>query len=184
MDEGPPLLKRPVPDRKGVGVAILAPNEVAPALELEDIEGVSRSLRGIGESPAIVAFFSLDCRACDLSYLFWDRMAEAYADLGSPLLAISLDSREGAAEFYERSGVSFPVLVDERREVAKAFGLECTPSLFLIDGDGIVLASHDAFDREALNALSTLVADAVDVAPVLLEAGESPDFMPGCTLHL
>ena len=165
-------------------MAILARTEVVPAIELEDVEGAPHLLRATGERPVVLAFFSLDCRACDLSYVFWDRMAEAYTDVGTQLLAISLDDREAAAEFYERSGVSFLVLVDEQREAARAFGIECTPSLFVVDGAGMVLASHDAFDRDALNRISKLIADANGVEPISLEAGESPEFMPGCALHL
>jgi len=164
-------------------VAILAVTERAPVFELEDVEGVPRSLGSLPhDGQAVIAFFSLDCRACDLSYVFWDRMNEAYAPLGCLFVAISLDTREAATDFYERSGVSFSVLIDEQRDVAKAFGVECTPSVFLARGDEIVL-SHDAFDREGLNALSTLVAAQLGVEPVLLAPGESPDFMPGCVLH-
>ena len=164
---------------------ILSSGQLAPSFVLEDVEGEARSLRGeTAGGGAVVAFFSLDCRACDLSYLPWDRMWEAYAHLGRPLLAISLDARDAAADFFERSGVSFPVLLDEQREVAQAFGVECTPSLFLIGKEGEILASHDAFDREALNSLSTLIASGIGMDPVLVAQGEAPDFMPGCTIHM
>lgn len=166
-------------------MAILTRGDVAPTFALVDVPGALRSLeeeraRGL----ALVAFFSLECRACDLSYLFWDRMTEAYEEAGCPVLAISVDPAEAAADFYERSGVSFAVLSDASRDLARAYGVECTPSLFLVGADGTILSSHDAFDRAALNALSEDIAGRLGVTPVQLSEGEAPAFSPGCVIHL
>ena len=166
-------------------MTILAAGVAAPDFALTDAEGVTRSLaveraRGL----TLVAFFSLECRACDLSYVFWDRMHEAYAAAGCPVLAISLDSPEAAREFHERSGVSFAVLAEPEPATARASGLECTPSLFLVDADGVVLASHDAFDRAALNALSEEIARRLGRPAEALSEGETPAFSPGCTVHV
>lgn len=165
-------------------MSILAAGAPAPDFTLTDAEGTPSSLAAaLGRGQALVVFFSLDCRACDLSYLFWDRMAEAYA-ADCPVLAISLDGSEAAAAFYERSGVSFRVLADEAGATARAYGIECTPALFLVDGARRVTSSHDAFDRGALNELSERIATRVGVAPVVLSEGEAPAFSPGCVVHL
>src|SRR5688500_2283810 len=101
-------------------MAILAAGSPAPRFELPGAEGVTRSLDvELAGGQVLVAFFSLECRACDLSYLFWDRMAEAYGAAGCPVLTISLDAPAAAAEFYERSGVSFGVLSDETNGTAR-----------------------------------------------------------------
>ena len=89
-----------------------------------------------------------------------------------------------AAEFYERSGVSFGVLSDETNGTARAYGIECTPALFLVDGSGTVTSSHDAFEREALNRLSEEIAARLGVTRVTLSEGEAPAFSPGCVVHL
>jgi peroxiredoxin len=165
-------------------MAILTPGTLAPDFTLADTEGMPRTLeRERAAGHALVAFFSLECRACDLSYLFWDRMAEAYAAAGCPVLAISLDGAEAAVDFYERSGVSITVLADAANATARAYGLECTPALFLVDATGEVVASHDAFDRAALNALSAQIAGRLGVPAVELSEGEAPAFSPGCVIH-
>ncbi len=111
-------------------------------------------------------------------------MTEAYQDAGCPVLAISLDGAEAGRDFWDRSGVSFPVLSDPEHRVTRQYGLECTPALFLVDADGTILASHDAFDRAALNELSQTIATRVDQAAVQLTDAEAPAFSPGCTIHL
>ncbi len=165
-------------------MAILGPGATAPGFALADAEGAVHTLAAeVARGQALVAFFSLECRACDLSYVFWDRMAEAYAAAGCPVLGISIDGAEAAADFYERSGVSFPVLVDEANATLRAYGVECTPALFLVDGAGRVSSSHDAFERAALNALSEQIATRLGVSPVALSEGEAPAFSPGCVVH-
>ncbi len=169
---------------------ILAPGAPAPDFTLRDAEGAPRSLKAeLAAGHALLAFFSLECRACDLSYLFWDRMAEAYAHAGCPVLAVSLDGAAAATAFYERSGVSFAVLADDANATARAYGLDCTPALFLVrvdvdGGPGRVVSSHDAFERAALNALSEDIAGRLGVPPVTLAEGEAPAFSPGCVVHL
>jgi peroxiredoxin len=162
-------------------MAILPAGATAPELELVDADGVTRSLAAERAGGlALVTFFSLECRACDLSYVFWDRMHEAYAAAGCPVL----DGVETAARFYEDSGVSFAVLGDPGNALARAYGIECTPALFLVDGAGTIVASHDAFDRAALNALSAEIAKRLGVAAEALSEGEAPASSPGCTVHL
>ncbi len=165
-------------------MAILEAGNRAPDFVLLDTEGTSHTLESATrDEVALLAFFSLECRACEASFLFWDRMTEAYEESGCRVLGISLDTPEAATDFYERSGVSFSVLVDADGSVARAYGVESTPSLFLVAA-GSILSSHDALDRLALNALSEDIAGRVGVDAVLLAAGEAPDFMPGCTVHL
>lgn len=165
-------------------MAILGPGSMAPGFTLVDAEGARHSLQGeLTGGQALLAFFSLECRACDLSYVFWDRMAEAYAAAGCPVLGISIDGAAAAADFYERSGVSFPVLADEANATLRAYGVECTPALFLVDAAGRVTSSHDAFERAALNALSEEIAARIGVSPVALSEGEAPAFSPGCVVH-
>lgn len=45
------------------------------------------------------------------------------------------DTPEHLAEQASRAGFTFPYLVDESQEVAKAFRAACTPDLFLYDAD-------------------------------------------------
>ncbi len=166
-------------------MAILTAGSSAPDFSLVDTEGKSRTLEAArADGQALLAFFSLECRACDLSYLFWDRMTEAYEDAGCPVLAISLDSAEAAHDFWDRSGVSFAVLSDPGHEVTREYGIECTPALFLVDVDGTILVSHDAFDRAALNELSSTIAGRVGRPAVKLGEDEAPAFSPGCVVHL
>ena len=56
------------------------------------------------------------------------------------------DSPEHMAREAERAGYTFPYLVDESQEVARAYGAACTPDFFLFDGERR-LAYRGRFDR-------------------------------------
>jgi len=123
----------------------------APAVELTNIDGSSHSLSStVRQHPVLLAFFALDCLTCEMSFLFWDRIQEMYGGADFELWSVSLDSTDEAREFYERSGVEFPILLDEGRSVAQQYGATATPALYLVGSDAVVLASHEGFDRPAV----------------------------------
>ncbi len=163
---------------------MLSAGDRAPAFDLPDTLGGRRTLAaGIASGPLVLAFSALDCQTCDLAYLFWDQIHERYAERGCELWAISLDSPEDAADFVERSGVEFPMLVDEGLRVVRSYGPSATPAVFLVSADGTVTASHQGFERAALNDISAALADHTGLPPVEIPEGAAPTLRPGCTIH-
>lgn len=156
----------------------------APDFDLTDIEGGRRTLsEALKTGPLLLAFFALDCQTCEISYLHWDRIHVQYAQAGGQLWAISLDSAEDARAFVERSGVEFPVLLDEGLEQVRHFGPVSTPAMFLLARDGSIAASHEGFERLALNQMSIALAEQTGLPPVEIAPGEAPELRPGCTIH-
>jgi peroxiredoxin len=156
----------------------------APDFDLADLEGGRRILsEGLQTGPLILAFFALDCQTCEISYLNWDRIHVQYAEAGGQLWAISLDTVEDTAAFVERSGVEFPVLFDDGREQVRRYGPVSTPAMFLVAQNGRITASHEGFERAALNDMSAALAVHTDQPPVEIATGEAPELRPGCTIH-
>ena len=155
----------------------------APDITLPGTEGGTYSLaEARARGPVLLTFFQLDCQACDISYIVWDRACEAFTGDRFQLWAVGLDPQAEAAAFWEKSGVSFPVLFDDGRS-AEAFGLVSTPSHVLVNADGTVHSSFEAFDRAGWNAMLAAVAAHLGLPPISVAPGEAPDFRPGCTLH-
>jgi peroxiredoxin len=162
---------------------MLNAGETAPAVELDDIDGDRHSLaEALSAGPVLLAFFALDCLTCDLSYDFWDRIHVAHAGAAFQLWGVALDDAEAVRVFEQQSGVEFPLLLDSERAVVGAYGPASTPALFLIE-HGVVTASHEGFDRPALNAIARTVADHTGLPPVEIGPGEAPELRPGCTIH-
>jgi peroxiredoxin len=156
----------------------------APDFDLADLEGGRRTLsEALQVGPLILAFFALDCQTCEISYLHWDRIHVQYAKAGGYLWAISLDPAEDARAFVERSGVEFPVLLDDDLEQVRRYESVSTPAMFFVAKDGSITASHEGFERSALNQMSVALAEHTGLPPVEIDAGEAPELRPGCTIH-
>lgn len=161
---------------------ILGPGELAPEIDLPGADGERYALsRQRAAGPVLLAFFQLDCNACQGSFLPWDAAYEAYAGERFQLWGVALDGAEAARQFWDKSGVSFPVLLDQGQSVAD-YRLISTPTHVLVGTDGRVLASYDAFDRASWNAMLAQVAALLDAPPIVL-GPEAGDFRPGCTIH-
>ena len=149
--------------------------ERAPDFELPGTDGGRHSLGGDGEAAAMLVYWT--CNHCPYALAWHERMldvARDYADRGVRTLAINsndaerypADSYEAMVERVDREGGwPHPYLHDESQDVARAWGAEKTPHLFVLDGEGVLRyrgapdADYDddsqgaAWVREALDAV-------------------------------
>jgi peroxiredoxin len=120
----------------------LAPGDTAPAFDLPAAGGGSESLAGPA-APATVVYWT--CNHCPYALAWHDRLldvARDYADRGVRVMAINsndperypADSFAAMAERVEsEGGWPHPFLHDESQEVARAWGAEKTPHVFVLD---------------------------------------------------
>jgi peroxiredoxin len=111
----------------------------APGFELPDTDGVPHGPNG--SSTTVVVF---TCNHCPYALAWHDRIAQAardYADRGVRFLAInSNDAERYPRDSYEamkkRVAVEdwpMPYLHDARQDVARAYGAQTTPDVFVLD---------------------------------------------------
>ncbi|WP_010522478.1 thioredoxin family protein [Aquimarina agarivorans] len=85
-------------------------------------------------------------------------LANKYQAMGAKFIAISsndienypADAPELMTEFAKKNQYCFPYLYDEDQSVAKAYGAECTPDIFVYDKD-LKLAYRGRFDATTPN---------------------------------
>ena len=158
-------------------MANLRSGDKAIPFNLPGIDGTNHNLLEYSEKKAVVVIFS--CNHCPYVRAWEDRMVEVqadYASRGVQLIAINSndavkypeDSFEKMKERAREKKFNFPYLRDEGQEVAKAYGAERTPEVFLFDKTG-ALRYHGVIDdnyddpaavkirylREALDAVLT-----------------------------
>jgi peroxiredoxin len=142
-----------------------------------------------GEGTALVIVFT--CNHCPYAQAWEGRInavAREYAGRGVKLVAINAndvkqvpgDSVEAMAERVQRNGLVYPYLRDQTQEVARAYGAERTPEVFVFDSSGILRyhgAPDDNFEdeqavthaylRESLEAiLGEGTISSIETAPV------------------
>jgi peroxiredoxin len=126
----------------------------APSFTLPDARGKEHSLSDFQDAPALlVAFICAHCPFVIHIRQEFAAFAREYQEKGVAVGAIvsndlaqyPQDGPEGMAREAEEAGYTFPYLLDETQEVAKAYRAACTPDLFLFDGD-LKLVYRGQFD--------------------------------------
>lgn len=123
----------------------IAIGDSAPNFELPATDGARHPLAGEDGAKATLVYWT--CNHCPYALAWQERMLEVardYAPRGVRTLAINsndperypADSFEAMAERVEaEGGWPHPYLHDESQEVARAWGAEKTPHLFVLDSD-------------------------------------------------
>ena len=117
--------------------------DAVPDFTLPDTDGNDHSLAG-GTGATVVAF---TCNHCPYALAWHDRLLDAardYAGRARVLLVNPNDAERYPADSLEAmrervqadGGWPAPYLHDESQEVARSFGAQTTPDVFLVDGEG------------------------------------------------
>ena len=97
----------------------------------------------------ILAFYPGDFTAvCTKQFCSYRDDGERIDRLGAEMLGISPQSVDSHERFTSEHGLNVPLLADEDRSVAKAYGVTAGPlvrrSIFLIDEEGVIRYRHVA----------------------------------------
>jgi peroxiredoxin len=120
-------------------------NFYAPDFKLKNIDGKMLSLADVkGENGMLVMFI---CNHCPYVKAVIDRLVEDCRLLqGKGIGCVAImpndtenypdDSFENMAKFAKQHGFTFPYLIDETQDVARAYDAVCTPDIFGFNADG------------------------------------------------
>lgn len=162
----------------------IAAGKTAPGFSLKGMEGKPAALRdALEHGPVVAAFFKISCPVCQFTFPFLERL---YQRCGKGVIfwGISQDDADATRAFARDYGVSFPMLLDEKKSgypASNAYGLTNVPSIFLIDPDGKIRVSCIGFDKKELEAIAAYLAELKKLPPApLFRTDESvPDYKPG-----
>jgi peroxiredoxin len=149
----------------------------APDFALPDLTGSTVKLTDFAGAPALLVFFA--CNHCpyvkhvegELGKLVgeFDRLATV-AICSNDWQSYPEDAPPRLAEQAERAGWSFPYLLDESQDVARAYQAACTPDFFLYDADRR-LAYRGSLDGSTPGNKEPLTGDRLRTAIELVLAG-------------
>ena len=115
--------------------------DVATDFNLKNIDGKMVKMADDKTAKGFVVIFT--CNHCPYAVAYEDRIValdKKYRPLGYPVIAINpndavaypADSFEAMQKRAKEKGFTFPYLVDETQQVAKAFGATKTPHVYLL----------------------------------------------------
>jgi len=121
----------------------------APGFTLETPGGEKMSLGdALAKGPVILDFWATWCGPCRKALPHLQALYEAYKDDGLTVIAVSTDeprNRPKINSTVRSLGLTFPVLVDGDKVVARLYRIDSVPTTFLISQAGRVTAYHRGF---------------------------------------
>lgn len=165
-----------------------------PAFRLPDLEGKSISSSQFDQAPALlIVFICPHCPVVRHIRKEFARFASEYQKKGLAVVGINAndpvtfpdDDPDGMRREISEAGYTFPYLIDESQEVAKAYRAACTPDFFLFDANRTLVYRGQFDDSRPRNSSPTTGSDlraAVDA--VLAGRSPSPNQKPsvGCSI--
>jgi peroxiredoxin Q/BCP len=123
--------------------------EQAPDFELQGTDGPFRLSEHRGERVVLLFYPGDDTLVCTRQFCSYRDRAEDFASLNATVVGISSQSLASHEAFKAKHGLNVPLLVDEDRAVAKAYGATTTGlgttarAVVVIDEQGVVRHRHD-----------------------------------------
>jgi len=145
----------------GLAVSLIAPNEAAaapdyslipklqeikdhpaaPDFTLPDAAGKSRSLKDYRGKVVFLAFWATWCPFCREEIPAMESVYKEYKGKGLEIVAVAIkDKREDTLAFMKKNKLTYPVLMDPEGDIGSLYGAYATPTVYLIDRNGQVLA--------------------------------------------
>lgn len=132
-------------DRFGVSTLgqIPAPQQgfLAPDFELMNSEGDTFRLADLRGQAVLVNLWATWCPPCREEMQTIEKIYQEFRDQGFTVLAINMtyqDDPSAVAPFVNKHQLTFPILLDETGDVARAYQLRSLPSSYFIRRDGLI----------------------------------------------
>jgi peroxiredoxin len=165
--------------QQGVDVGATAPTFTLSDAA-EDLQHAHSLSEALERGPLLIGIYKSSCEASKTTFPFMEKLHQAYPAL--TIWGIAQDSPNVTRSFARRTGVSFPMLIDDNDyTVSRAYNIVATPTLFLIDRSGVVVWQRMGFQKASMHELSNVVADLLGVPRVDILTGNEamPAWVPG-----
>ncbi|HET7416120.1 MAG TPA: peroxiredoxin [Solirubrobacterales bacterium] len=124
-------------------MAKLKPGDRAPEFELPGTGGKTYRLSDYRGEKLILAFYPGDFTAvCTRQFCSYRDQGERLDGLGATVLGISSQSIDSHERFAKEKSLNVPLLADEDKQVARAYGVVAGPmvrrAIFVVDEEGVI----------------------------------------------
>lgn len=132
----------------------------APDFSLKNIEGDKISLSDFRGNNVLLVFWATWCPFCRREMPDLKNFTEEYKDKIKVLAITEKESQEVVQGYIEENQINFEILMDTNGQVWNSYLIKGTPTHFLINGEGKIVASRSGYTtKEGLNAMASLVEE-------------------------
>jgi peroxiredoxin len=114
---------------------------LAPDFTLNDLSGRPVKLSSFRGKVVLVNFWGTFCPPCREEIPSLVRLNQSMRGKPFQLLAIAIDKegKEIVDDFFKKTGVTMPALIDADGEVAGRYGTSMVPETFIVDTKGVIM---------------------------------------------
>jgi len=114
--------------------------DLAPDFELVDLDDSTVTLADFRGQVVLLNFWAVWCAYCRAEFPVLQAFYERHQNDGFVVLAINIQERkELVSEYVGETGLTFPVILDQRGEVTARYRVRGLPTSFLVDREGRIL---------------------------------------------
>jgi len=117
--------------------------DTLPAVSANDMDGNLIELEKIvGNKPLMLIFWASWCSRCRESMPWINELFDKYHEQGLQFIGINIgynDSKSKARRFMEETGISYPVIFDEKGGIPIIYGVYGVPTILVADKNGIII---------------------------------------------
>ncbi|MCG2769448.1 MAG: TlpA family protein disulfide reductase [Anaerolineae bacterium] len=112
---------------------------IAPDFTLPDLNGDEVQLSDYRGKVLLLNFWATWCPPCQQEIPMFIEVYEELKGDDFVILAVSMgEGKDKVSSFVSQKGMSFPVLLDSSRDVARRYLVRAIPTSVMIDRDGVV----------------------------------------------
>ena len=156
----------------------------APAFTLKATDGAEYSLgKLIREGPLVLTFIKIGCPCSEAAQPFFNRLRAAYPH--ARILGV-IDGDLGPANLWAKKiRVSYPLLLDPNLQLVRAYGVENSAYVVLVDQKGQIVMHWPGYCASMLQELGATLALLTRSAVRPIDTVDAPvEFYSGCPYDL
>ncbi len=156
----------------------------APAFTLKATDGAEYSLGElIREGPLLLTFIKIGCPCSEAAQPYFNRLRAAYPH--ARILGV-IDGDHGPANLWAKKiRVSYPLLLDPNLQLVRAYGVENSAYVVLVDQKGQIMMHWPGYSASMLQELGATLAGLTRSAVRPIDTLDAPvEFYSGCPYDL
>jgi peroxiredoxin len=156
--------------------SLLAGNRaMAPNFKVRTLEGQKLELSELRtHGPVLVDFWATWCKPCVASLPEIEDLHRRYSGRGLRVIGVSIDGPRNFAKvrpFVSRTGLTYPIVLDEKGDLQESFRVVAVPTSFLIGRDGTITRVQQGYRPGEITALGEAIE--AQIGPATSPAADS-----------
>lgn len=140
-------------------VKVLAVGDKAPDFELVDLEGNKHRISDYEGKGVFLNFWGTWCPPCKREMPYIEDQYNAFKEKGVHVLSVNIAESDLKVDtFRDQYGLTFPIVIDKKKDVKELYNIVPLPTTFLIDKEGRItkVITTEMTEKEIISYMESI----------------------------